>query len=164
MWRARPASGSCAQNGWTEATSSTTAWTSSGWSVGTEPIRSPVRGLKESSDAGTNTVAIRSLCRAAATAQDPLVALAQLAFEAELRQVEEARAGGVLGQVLLLRERVRAVVRIVVALAVPELGLLAGVAGVAQMHRDFRCAVLAHPPARLLDRHVRRVRLRRKRE
>jgi hypothetical protein len=46
---ARSARGSCAQNGWTWATSSTTPWTSSGRSVGTEPISSPVVGLNDSS-------------------------------------------------------------------------------------------------------------------
>ena len=46
MSRARSASGSSAQNGWTRATSSTTPWTSSGVMVGTAPRRRPVEGAE----------------------------------------------------------------------------------------------------------------------
>src|SRR5437763_1589724 len=63
MYVARPLSGSCAQKGCTDATSSTTAWTSSGRSVGTEPTRSPVRGLNESRGLGAATVAMWPFCR-----------------------------------------------------------------------------------------------------
>ena len=49
MYRPRSSSGSCAQNGWTVATSSTTACTWSGETVGTEPIGSPVPGLNDCS-------------------------------------------------------------------------------------------------------------------
>src|SRR5581483_4760347 len=38
-----------AQNGWTSATSSTTAWTFEGVMVSTVPTSSPVAGLKDSS-------------------------------------------------------------------------------------------------------------------
>src|SRR4051794_41672646 len=97
---------------------------------------------------------MRSLCRATAAAQDPFVALAQLALEAELRELEEAHAARVDGHVVLIGQRVRAVVRVVIAGAVPELPLLSRLPGVTKAHRDIGRAMLADPAARPVERLV----------
>src|SRR3954449_8044106 len=95
-----------------------------------------------------------SFCRATAAAQDPLVALAQLPLEAELREVEEACRGRLGRHVLLIRQRVRMAVRVVIALAMPQLRLLTGMAWIAEVHRDLGRAMLTDPRARPVERRV----------
>src|SRR5690606_37203271 len=96
-------------------------------------------------------------------AADLLETGGEVAFEAEAARLVVAGAAQLVGQVLLLGDAELRVVRVLVALAVPE-SLRARVVRVAQVLRDAPDAPRAHIRDRRVERLVRPVRLRRRRE